>query len=53
LSKEFRESVKNSFNPYESPDTARRIKDAIKETDLSKLCPKMFYDLPNDGIILD
>jgi GDP/UDP-N,N'-diacetylbacillosamine 2-epimerase (hydrolysing) len=53
LFNEFRESVKNSFNPYESPDTARRIKDAIKETDLSKLCPKMFYDLPNDGIILD
>jgi GDP/UDP-N,N'-diacetylbacillosamine 2-epimerase (hydrolysing) len=53
LSKEFRESVKNSYNPYEGHDTARRIKETIKEANLETIRMKTFYDLPNDNIIRD
>lgn len=44
LSKDFRESVKDAANPYEGHDTARRIKDVIKNADLDAIRLKSFYD---------
>ena len=48
LSPEFRQSIQGIINPYEKEDTARIIKEVIREKDLSGILKKEFYDIKID-----
>jgi len=41
----FRTLLKESKNPYQSDDTAKKIKDIIKKTSLTNILKKKFFDL--------
>jgi GDP/UDP-N,N'-diacetylbacillosamine 2-epimerase (hydrolysing) len=46
LSSEFLNNMRNITNPYEKKDTSLKIKEIIKNYDLSNILKKEFYDLP-------
>lgn len=44
-SEEFRQTLRDMFNPYEQKDTARQILQVLKDADLSSIIKKAFYDI--------
>ena len=44
LSPAFKDIVKKTISPYDRGETAKLIKDKIKNVDLEKLSKKIFYD---------
>jgi len=46
VSPEFRASLDDMINPYEKMNTARNIKNIIKECELANVPKKVFFDIP-------